>query len=188
MKFLEARTVLALMGAAGSALAQEPGFLRLDPNATRHVLAEGTVITPSSSNPQPGPGSALAHTNVHLFAPLGMPAITNRSARPAAGPPNPGLYFETPQSIACIYRFVTAVPGCNPNTVTAVPKGGSRTIAIVDAYDAPNALADLTVFCLQFGLPVPTNFQLVYAASDGSVTTKPPLYDPGWEVEISSNI
>ena len=117
-----------------------------------------------------------------------MPAITNRSARPAAGPPFPGLYFETPESIACIYRFVSAVPGCNPNTVTAVPKGGSRTIAIVDAYHAPNALADLTTFCLQFGLPVPTNFQVVYAASNGSVTTTPPPYDPGWEVEISLDV
>ena len=83
---------------------------------------------------------------------------------------------------------MSAVPGCNPNTVTAVPKGGSRTIAIVDAYDAPNALADLTTFCLQFGLPVPTNFQVVYAASDGSMTTTPPPYDPGWEVEISLDV
>ena len=109
----------------------EPAFLRLDPNATRHVLAGGTVVTPSSSipQPQPGPGAAFAHTNVHLFQPLGMPPITNRSVRPAAGPPYPGFNFETPESIACIYRFVSAVPGCNPNTVTAVPKGGSRTIA-----------------------------------------------------------
>jgi kumamolisin len=188
MKFLQAWTVLALMGAVGPALAQEPAFLRLDPNATRHVFTEGTVITPSSSIPQIGPGGVIAHTNVHLFQPLGMPTITNRSARPAAGPPIPGLYFETPESMACIYRFVSAVPGCDPNTVTAVPKGGSRTIAIVDAYDAPKALADLTVFCLQFGLPVPTNFQVVYAASDGSVATKPPPYDPGWEVEISLDV
>jgi hypothetical protein len=138
MKFLEAWTVLVLMGSAAPALAQAPAFLRLDPNATRHVLAEGTVVTPSSSIPQPQPGAgvAFAHTNVHLFQPLAMPAITNRSVRPAAGPPYPGLNFETPESIACIYRFVSAIPGCNPNTVTAVPKGGSRTIAIVDAYHA----------------------------------------------------
>jgi hypothetical protein len=149
MKFLEAWAVLVLMGSAAPALAQEPAFLRLDPNATRHVLAGGTVVTPSSSipQPQPGPGAASAHTNVHLFQPLGMPPITNRSLRPAAGPPYPGLNFETPESIACIYRFVSAVPGCNPNTVTAVPKGGSRTIAIVDAYHAPHALDDLTTFC-----------------------------------------
>jgi kumamolisin len=188
MNFLKAWMALALMGAIAPALAQEPAFLRLDPNATRHVLAQGTVVTPSSSIPQPGTGQAIAHTNVHLFQPFGMPAITNRSVRPAAGPPLPGLYFETPESIACIYRFVSAVPGCNPNTVTAVPKGGSRTIAIVDAYHAPNALADLTTFCLQFGLPVPTNFQVVYAASNGSVTTTPPPYDAGWEVEISLDV
>jgi kumamolisin len=190
MKFLEAWTVLVLMGSAAPALAQEPAFLRLDPNATRHVLAEGTVVTPSSSIPQPQPGAAVAfaHTNVHLFQPLAMPTITNRSVRPAAGPPYPGLNFETPESIACIYRFVSAVPGCNPNTVTAVPKGGSRTIAIVDAYHAPHVVDDLTTFCLQFGLPVPTNFQVYYAAPDGSATSTPPPYDPGWEVEISLDV
>jgi hypothetical protein len=41
MKLLEAWTVLVLLGSAAPALAQEPAFLRLDPNATRHVLAEG---------------------------------------------------------------------------------------------------------------------------------------------------
>src|SRR5215475_367008 len=95
MKFLQAWPVLVLMGSAAPALAQEPAFLRLDPNATRHVLAEGTVVTPSSSIPQPqtqpGASTAFAHTNVHLFQPLAMPTITNRSVRPAAGPPYPGL-------------------------------------------------------------------------------------------------
>src|SRR5271167_3029981 len=96
MKFLKAWAALALMGSAAPALAQEPAFLRLDPNANRHVFAEGTVITPSSSIPQPQPG--VAHTNVHIFQPAGMPAITSRTASPAIGPPVTGLFFETPQS------------------------------------------------------------------------------------------
>jgi hypothetical protein len=118
MKLLEASAVLALMGSAAPALAQEAAFVRLDPNATTHVYAEGAVITPSSSiprpQPQPGSGPAAAHTNVHIFQPAGMPANVSRNAVPAAvGPPFPGYYFETPESIACIYRFVSAVPGCN---------------------------------------------------------------------------
>jgi kumamolisin len=196
MKLLEVSAVLALMGSAAPALAQEAAFLRLDPNATTHVFAEGAVITPSSSipkpqpqpRPQPGTGQAAAHTHVHIFQPAGMPANVSRGAVPAAvGPPFPGYYFETPESIACIYRFVSAIPGCNPNTVMAVPRGGSRTIAIVDAYDAPNASADLNTFSLQFGLP-PPNLQVVYATSSGTQTTTPPPYDAGWEVEISLDI
>jgi kumamolisin len=178
MKLLKASAVLALMGSAAPALAQEAAFLRLDPNATTHFYAEGAVITPSSSiprpQPQPGTGQAAAHTNVHIFQPAGMPANVSRSAVPAAvGPPFPGYYFETPESIACIYRFVSAVPGCNPNIVIAVPRGGSRTIAIVDAYDAPFASADLGTFSLQFGLP-PPNLQVVYATSSGTQTATPP--------------
>ncbi|HEV7984103.1 MAG TPA: hypothetical protein VGP86_14505, partial [Xanthobacteraceae bacterium] len=104
MKLLEVSAVLALMGSAAPALAQEAAFLRLDPNATTHVFAEGAVITPSSSIPKPQPqsqpqggtGQAAAH-KVHIFQPAGMPANVSRGAVPAAvGPPFPGYYFETP--------------------------------------------------------------------------------------------
>jgi hypothetical protein len=76
MKFLKASALLALMGSAAPVLAQD-AFMRLDPNASRHVYAEGAVITPSSSIPQPGAGPGIAHTNVHLFQPVGMPANTS---------------------------------------------------------------------------------------------------------------
>jgi kumamolisin len=188
MKFLKAWIALALVGSAAPALAQEPAFLRLDPNANRQVFAEGTVITPSSSIPQPQSG--VAHTNVHIFQPDGMPAISSRTASPAIGPPFPGLFFETPQSVACVYRFVSAVPGCNPNVVTNTLRTGSRTIAIVDAYDAPFARADLTTFSQQFGLPLPTlaSFQVFYATSTGTQTITTPAYNAGWETEISLDV
>jgi len=189
MKFLKAWAVLALTGSAAPALAQS-AFLNLDPNATVTTTTEGSLITPSSSNPQPSPaaGPGFAHTNVHIFAPAGMPAITSQSARPTVGPPISGYFYETPQSIACVYKFVTpAIPGCSPNATTVTLASGSRIIAIVDAFHAPHSRADLTTFSLQFGLPLPNpaTYQVVYAASDGSVNTNPPPYDPGWEMEIS---
>jgi subtilase family serine protease len=77
------------------------------------------------------------------------------------------------------------VAGCNPNIATANPTGGSRAIAIVDAYDDPNALNDLRKFSTQFGLPAP-NLTVVYASG-----VRPPL-DPsgtgGWELEESLDI
>jgi subtilase family serine protease len=74
--------------------------------------------------------------------------------------------------------------------VFTLPSGGTRTIAIVDAYHAPNALADLQVFSANFGLPVPndSNFQVVYASPAGTTALTPPPYDSGWEMEISLDI
>jgi hypothetical protein len=189
MKLLKSWAALALLGTATPALAQE-AFLRIDPGATRHVLSEGTVTTPSSSLPLPQAGTA--HTNVHVFQPAGAPANSSPNARPEVTP-FPGLFIETPQSIACVYRFVAAVPGCNPDKVTATLKGGSRTIIIVDAFHAPNALSDLQTFSTQFGLPVPMmpngpSFQVVYADPSGAATGTPPPYNPGWEIEISLDI
>jgi subtilase family serine protease len=73
-----------------------------------------------------------------------------------AAQPISGYYAETPASLACLYGLVTVAPGCNVETLTAVATGGSKAIAIVDAYDYPTALADLTAYSKQFGLPAPT--------------------------------
>lgn len=183
---LKAWTLLWLVSATAPAPAQYAEFRALDPNAEVRTLADGAaLVTPSSSLLRPGSGRA--HTNLHLFHPAdGLP-----TASPAnSGPPFAGNYNETPASIACIYALVTPVTGCNPQKVSAVPNGGGRVIAIVDAYDAPNATSDLTVFSQNFGLPPPTaaNFQVVYATSSGTSTPTPPAYDPGWEMEISLDI
>jgi kumamolisin len=179
---LKTSTLLLLLSVAPAA-AQYVEFRALDPNAETHALADVDIlITPSSSIPQPGTGRA--HTNVHLFHPAGgLPAV----GRTSSGPHMAGNYNETPASIACIYGLVTPVPGCNPQTVSAVPTGGGGVIAIVDAYDAPNAAADLIVFSQHFGLPLP-NFRVVYATSAGTTTTTPPPYNAGWETEISLDI
>jgi kumamolisin len=81
--------------------------------------------------------------------------------------------------------------GCNPYVVTRNPSGGSRAIAVVEAFDAPNAASNLAAFSTQFGLPAPTpaNFQVVYA-SGGVCTTggTKPGYDLGWEAEATLDV
>ena len=82
---------------------------------------------------------------------------------PVGSPPFAGYFFETPASLACVYSLVPPVAGCNPNTVTTNPSGGSRSIAIVEPYDDPYAGPDLAYFSAQFGLPFSTSqFQVVY--------------------------
>jgi len=103
---------------------------------------------------------------------------TTKSVQPIAG-----YYAETPASLACIYQLVTVTSGCNLGTLTTVATGGSKAIAIVDAYDYPTALADLTAYSKQFGLPTPTTSTFTVAYEG----TAKPSTDPdcanygGWD-------
>jgi kumamolisin len=102
---------------------------------------------------------------------------------PSELPPYSGYAYETPASLACVYKLAHPIANCNPNQTTADSTGGSAAIAIVDAYDDPNATSDLAAFSQQFGLPA-ANFQVVYAQG-----AQPPT-DPtgGWELEESLDI
>src|SRR5262250_2194663 len=132
--FAPAASIFACVSLTTPTFAEDFSHLNLNPNFTVHIVKHGAVITPSSSIPQSGPG-AQAHSNVHIFQHNGMPVT--HTVRPLAGPPVSGYFYETPASIACIYNLVTPTPGCDPNNVSLVPTGGSRAIAIVDAYSAP---------------------------------------------------
>ena len=132
-----------------------------------------SVSTPISSTANALDAGVLAHTNVQILASPG-----DFSGRPQFyGPPFPGLFYEDPASIACIYNLQPQVPGCNPNVTFQNPNGGRKAIAIVDAYDDPNATSDLAAFSAQFGLAAinPTSFIVVFApkggATPGSCTT-----------------
>src|ERR1022692_2396259 len=89
-----------------------------------------------------------------------------------------GRVFETPASLACVYQLVTAAKTCNPSTATTVSHGGAHAIALVDAYDDPNAASDLAVFSTEFGLPASGDLlpavtlasNLVSAAGGGEVS------------------
>jgi kumamolisin len=149
-------------------------FITLAPAQIRPAM--GKVFSPDSSLEKSSDLGKRAHTNLQLF----LPTKSMNNAQPQ-GPPYSGYGYETPASLGCVYGLVKVVAGCNPNTVTANPTGGSRMIAIVDAYDAPNAASDLALFSTQFGLP-PANFQVVYASGSK------PARDSGWEIEESLDV
>lgn len=147
-----------------------PGTIQAKPG-------RGRVIIPASSQSEASDAGVRAHTNIEVFVP--------DTLQPDEAPPSSGYAYETPASLACIYQLVPVSPGCNPNTVTANPTGGSKMIAIVDAYSDPHAASDLAYFSEQFGLPFSTSqFSVVFA--DG----QPPEEDPTgeWELEESLDI
>jgi subtilase family serine protease len=152
------------------------------------ALAQGQAITPESSIQQPGDVGVSAHTNVKFFVPddgtanLAPPDLWSGGANPLL-PPFSGTLYHTPASLGCVYKLTTTTTGCNPNVVTANPTGGSRAIAIVDAYNYTTAAVDLAAFSRQFGLPAPTaaNFQVVYANGV-------PATNSGWNLEEALDI
>lgn len=151
----------------------------------QNASVRGTVTIPASSIEKPGDAGVRAHTNYRIFVPAEGPVANQTKGAKAqlVGPPFPGFFFETPASLACVYNLVAQTPGCNPNVVTTNPSGGSRAIAIVDAFDYPEAAGDLAFFSTQFGV-APANFSVVYASG-----VQPPQ-DPsgGWEIEESLDI
>ena len=184
---------------AMSGLAQEsgPGSPRTVSESIQstppHVpSAPGTLFIPKSSQPQTVPAGHkfAAHTNVEIYIPHGF--------NPEEAPPFSDYGFETPASLACHYGLVpggSATAACNPNSTTAVPTGGSNTIAIVDAYDDPSAPGDLAWFSLQFGVPLSLpQFQVIWANTSnsscaGSLGMGVPMDTTGgWELEEASDI
>lgn len=141
-------------------------------------IMHGRVVIPTSNLPAKQGEKGRMYTNYRFFAP-------DTELPETAYPPYTGYLFETPESIACVYGLVTAVTGCNPNTAVNVPTGGSKTIAIVDAYDDPNASGDLAWFSDQMGIPLKTSqFQVIYAAGYEPAVD----YTGGWELEEALDI
>jgi kumamolisin len=148
-----------------------------------------SVVVPQSSIGHVEDIGVRSHTNILLETVHGSLAqgLQHSQISAAGAPPFSNLAFETPASLGCVYNLVSKiVAGCNPNSVTENPTGGSRTIAIVDSYDDPNAMSDLNEFSSQFGLPLVNSntFKTVYASGPR------PVQDPtgGWEGEESLDI
>ena len=181
MKAVEFAKVFSRAALAATVFAAVPTMLRAQPAVAYPekvtIVPEGTIITPGSSQFGPQDTGVRMHTNVELFQPKDHPHLYNSK---------PTGKFENPASLACVYGLTAAVTGCNPETLTTVTTGGSRAIAIVDAFDDPNVMSDLSVYSAEYGLPAVTaaNFQVVYA------TGTQPAQDStgGWELEESLDV
>jgi kumamolisin len=161
-------------------------LLSISPLTFAQSSIQGHVVTPQSSLPQPRSesGEMMARTHLRLLVPSSSKMSFGQAVQPNELPPFPGYLFETPASIACVYKLVEVnVRGCNPNVTTTNPTGGAHAVALVDAFDDPTAETDLATFSTQFGLPA-ADFTVVFAQG-----TRPGT-DPtgGWEIEESLDI
>jgi kumamolisin len=184
-------TLLAVCTSMASAQMPAPGS------------GSAVVTQPASSVPNAADAGVRVRTNLEVLRQFSaQPQITPQGAttiKPIyTGPPFPGLFYATPASLACIYGLEPSTPGCNPNTAFLNPNGGRNAIAIVDAYDDPDAYTDLANFSSQFGLPAinPTSFVVVFAPAGGATpgscigtAIRPPsAAGTGWDIEESLDI
>lgn len=172
LSYLTAVVVFAMCGLGSAAGQQQP--------------RAGTVIVPPTNSVQPENVGKHAHTNFLIFVP----------AAKKGGPSLQGLSpnGETPQSLSCVYQtWAGQIKGCpiNPSSGSYnAPSGGSKVIAIVDAYDYPTACSDFNVFSKQFGLPTANCanngsdpvFDVVYASGSQ------PRGNCGWAQEAALDI
>jgi hypothetical protein len=66
--------------------------------------------------------------------------------------------------------------------------GSGLTVAVVDAYDSPNAEADLAIYRAQFGLPACTTANGCFRKVDQYGGASYPTYNAGWASEIALDL
>jgi kumamolisin len=126
------------------------------------------IIVPASSIERPEDLGVRAHTNILLVLP----------EKVEIGDGGPPIIAENPLSLACIYHLVKQTKGC-PKTSKIVPTGGTRAIALIDAYDNPDAETDIKTFATAYGYGTP-NFTKVKVGN--------PQPNSGWALEESLDI
>ena len=97
-----------------------------------------------------------------------LPAIA------AAGAPQPGTPAYLQQAYDLSYLSETA--------------GATETVAIVDAFDDPNAESDLAAYRAEFGLPACTSAGGCFKKVNQTGGTNYPTSDTGWQLEISLDL
>ena len=126
-----------------------------------------------------GGGKSIRPCTTAVIAPyMQCMAIVNPNSgfgRPPPPPPQPPE-GHGPADIASAYKLPAGA-------------GAGRTVAIVDAYDNPNAEADLATYRAFYGLPPCTTANGCFRKVNQRGLEGPlPAPDPGWGLEISLDL
>jgi subtilase family serine protease len=119
----------------------------------------------------PGPisaGSARCHAHV----------LVNRHGKPVSTPSTPSGYG--PADLASAYNL--------PSQAGSSWSWNGKVVAVVDAYDAPTAEADMNVYRKQFGLPPCTTASGCFTKVGQTGTASLPRSNSGWAQETSLDL
>jgi subtilase family serine protease len=156
---------------------------RLVPLAIAAVVGVSTALVPAFGDAaQAAPTLAPSARSCSATPPAGYATcyalrrtdVSGRLAQPGAAPNVAGY---GPTQLRDAYKL----PSTN--------HGSGHTVAIVDAFDDPNAEADLGVYRSQFGLPACTTANGCFTKVNQNGATSPlPASDAGWSQEISLDL
>ncbi|MFJ8155451.1 peptidase S8 [Streptomyces sp. NPDC094468] len=116
-------------------------------------------------------------TTAYMERQAALKGVTPKTVRPDAGSASPTGYG--PSDIQSAYGLTSA----------AASDGSGETVAIVDAYDDPNAAADLATYRSHYGLSACTTSNGCFKkVSQTGSTTSLPSADSGWAGEESLDL
>ncbi|ELP69850.1 S53 family peptidase [Streptomyces turgidiscabies] len=179
-----AALALAGLGTAAQAGAATPAPLKVTAKTIAAQVAKAHVQYTNQCDATPAKGfascSALrvtSGTTAFQEEQAAKKGTTPATIKPHASSATPTGYG--PSNLQSAYGLTSA----------AASNGAGETIAIVDAYDDPNAAADLATYRSYYGLPACTvaNGCFKKVSQTGS-TTSLPTADSGWAGEISLDL
>ncbi|GHI06654.1 peptidase S8 [Streptomyces cellostaticus] len=179
-----AALVFAGLGTAAHANAATPTAHKVSAKAIATQVAKAHVQYEKACGATPKKGYAACHalrvtggTTAFMEKQAALKGIAPKTVKPNAASDTPTGYG--PSDIQSAYGLTDA----------ASSNGSGETVAIVDAYDDPNAEADLATYRSQYGLPDCTtdNGCFTKVSQTGS-TTSLPSADSGWAGEISLDL
>ena len=137
-------------------------------SATLHEIARLAPSTEAACGPvAPGYARCLSLLRTDIAA------RTRSQVTPASAPSGYG-----PVSLQSAYALTSA----------ASSLGAGATVAVVDAYDQPNAESDLAAYRSQFGLPACTTANGCFRKVNQTGGTTYPSANSGWGLEISLDL
>ena len=140
--------------------------------------------------------AALICTAIPVYAQQAQVTVSLHNACAAAAPgfAHCDAIVQVKKTSTGVTPFASTPSGLTPANLQSAYKlpsssaGSGQTIAIVDAYNDPNAESDLAVYRSQFGLSACTTANGCFKKVNQSGGTSYPSSDTGWSEEISLDL
>jgi len=139
-----------------------------------------TLAGPANASPRDD--GVRGHHSVCTAAPTGFARCLSRVVDHGSRNPSPVVTNTTPTGLS------PAKIKASYNFPTSSTAGAGTTIAIVDAYDAPNIANDLNVFSSQYGLPLCNSANPCFKKVNQTGGSRLPRANSGWALEISLDV
>ncbi len=168
---LRAMSAVLATCALAAGVAAVPAAAAAAPAAAAPTSAPAKVADACDQTPAPGHYSCFAQRRVD------PPSTARRQLKAAAA--STAFSGYGPADLQSAYALAQA----------AATKGSDQTVYVVDAYDNPNAEADLAVYRAKYGLPACTTSNLCFRKLNQRGAAGPyPAPDDGWAAEIALDL